>query len=245
MGPLSVAGGLTFVMASKTDRLVTPPATLRPSAAAFVGSFTDPLTPLDPALPEIAFLGRSNVGKSSLLNALVGIKGLAKVSATPGKTQAMNIFLIGPDAKPHRPHDGVTRGRREEAKGRYYLVDLPGYGYAKTSKTERARFASLIQGFLTARPSVTGVVWLLDARHEPSKEDRGMAELLGERGLPVLAVLTKADKLGTTALRDQVGGIAKALGLTPDQVEATSSKRGDGIAALRDSIAAALGGGEV
>src|SRR5690349_20830593 len=115
MGPLSVAGGLTFIMASKTHRPVTPPATLRPSAAAFVGSFTDPLTPLDPALPEIAFLGRSNVGKSSLLNALVGSKGLAKVSATPGKTQAMNIFLIGPQATGQRPHDGVTRGLRPVA----------------------------------------------------------------------------------------------------------------------------------
>ena len=217
---------------------------MRPSAE-FVGSFVDPLHPLDPPLPEIAFLGRSNVGKSSLLNALVGIKGLAKVSATPGKTQAMNVFRItGHESRVTGTDAGRGVGHATRDPRPYYLIDLPGYGYAKTSKTERARFASLIQGFLTARTSVTGVVWLLDARHEPSKEDRTMAELLGERGLPALAVLTKADKLGTTAIRAQVKMIASALGLAPDQVEATSSKRGDGIDALRDSIAAALGGQE-
>jgi GTP-binding protein len=220
------------------------PAHTRPGIAEFVGSFTDPLTPLDPALPEIAFLGRSNVGKSSLLNALVGIKGLAKVSATPGKTQAMNIFLIGPQATGHRPHDGVTRGPRPEARGLYYLVDLPGYGYAKTSKTERARFASLIQGFLTERPTLTGLVWLLDIRHEPSKEDRTMAELLGERGLPVLAVLTKADKLGLEVIRTQTRMIARALALVEDQVQVTSSKSGAGLAELRATVAAAVGGQE-
>ena len=214
--------------------------------AAFVGSFVDPLQPLDPPLPEIAFLGRSNVGKSSLLNALVGIKGLAKVSATPGKTQAMNVFRVeSPELRVKSGDPSLTNSQLSTLNSRpYYLVDLPGYGYAKTSKTERARFASLIQGFLTVRTTVTGIVWLLDARHDPSKEDRTMAELLGERGLPVLAVLTKADKLGTNALRAQVKAIAGALGLTPEQVEVTSSKRGDGIATLRDSIAAALGGEE-
>jgi GTP-binding protein len=217
-------------------------APLRPSAAEFVGSFPDPLTTLDPPLPEIAFLGRSNVGKSSLLNALVGTKGLAKVSSTPGKTQTMNVFRIGPQATGPRPQSQFEdpRGPKPEARAQYYLIDLPGYGYARTSKTERARFASLIDLFLTQRTTLTGLVWLLDIRHEPSKEDRTMAELLGERGLPVLAVLTKADKLGTEVVRTQTTAIARALGLTADQVEVTSSKSGAGIATLRDSIASAL-----
>jgi len=213
---------------------------MRPRAE-FVGSFPDPLTLLDPPLPEIAFLGRSNVGKSSLLNALVGTKGLAKISGTPGKTQTMNVFRIGspePRAKSKADHESS----RLSALGsrQYYLVDLPGYGYARTSKTERARFATLIQDFLTLRPTITGLVWLLDIRHDPSAEDRAMAELLGERSLPVLAVLTKADKLGTEARRTRTTAIARALHLDEAQIEVTSSKSGDGIATLRDSIASAL-----
>jgi GTP-binding protein len=195
-------------------------------AAEFIGSFPDPLHKLDPVLPEIAFIGRSNVGKSSLLNALVGAKGLAKVSATPGKTQTMNVFRIG-------------EGGRE-----YYLVDLPGYGYAKTSKTNRAGFAVLIQRYLTERPTVIGIAWLLDIRHDPSKEDLTMAELLGDRGLPALGILTKADKLGTAAARTQARQIARTLGLTEEQTHVTSSKSGAGIADLRATIEAALGGRE-
>ena len=218
-------------------------APVRPSAAEFVGSFPDPLTLFDPPLPEIAFLGRSNVGKSSLLNALVGTKGLAKVSGTPGKTQTMNVFRVG--SPESRVQSGGSTPQRSSQLSTldsrlYYLIDLPGYGYAQASKTERARFATLIQDFLTLRPTITGLVWLLDIRHDPSAEDRAMAELLGERSLPVLAVLTKADKLGTEARRIQVKAIARALRLNEEQMEVTSSKSGDGIATLRDSIESAL-----
>ena len=140
----------------------------------FVGSFPDPLQPLDPPLPEIAFVGRSNVGKSSLMNALLGRKQLARVSATPGKTQLLNVFRLPP----------------------CYFLDLPGYGFAKTSKTAREGFRSLLEGVASRRPSLTGVVWLLDVRHPPSKDDLAIRELLAVSGRPVLAVLTKATASG-------------------------------------------------
>src|SRR5690348_16382423 len=124
----------------------------------FVGSFPRADVTLDPPLPEVAFLGRSNVGKSSLLNALVG-RTLARVSATPGKTRALNAF---------------------EIDGAYYLIDLPGYGYARASKAERAGFRPLLEGTLN-RATLSGVVWLLDIRHDLSKEDREIRDLLSGR----------------------------------------------------------------
>lgn len=187
----------------------------------FVGSFPDPLVRLEPALPEIAFIGRSNVGKSSLLNALVGRPGLARVSATPGKTTLLNAFRL----------PGL------------YLVDLPGYGWARAGKSARAGYRSLVTRYLRDRPGVAGVVWLLDIRREPSKDDREIQELLAESGRPVLAVLTKADKLSRSAQAARSRALAAALGLHEDQVQVTSSRTRLGIADLADTIAAATGGG--
>jgi GTP-binding protein len=198
-----------------------------PTAVEFVGSFPDPLTRLDPPLPEVAFLGRSNVGKSSLINALVGRRGVARVSATPGKTQTMNIFRVEGAGTPP-----------------YYLVDLPGYGYAKANKGDRRRFRSLVDRYVAERAGVAGVVWLLDCRHDPSEDDLTMHERVAGSGKPVLAVLTKADKLGRAAQRQRADAIRLALGFEADQVELTSSKDGLGIPELRASIAAAVGGGE-
>jgi GTP-binding protein len=183
----------------------------------FVGSFPDPRVRLDPVLPEVAFVGRSNVGKSSLLNALVGKKGLARVSATPGKTTLVNVFRLPT----------------------FYLVDLPGYGYARASKSARAGFRELLDGYLQSRATVAGVVWLLDVRRDLSAEDETIRELLAESGHPVLAVLTKIDKLGRVAIQERAAALADALGLPIDQLQPTSAVTGQGIADLGESVLAA------
>jgi GTP-binding protein len=186
----------------------------------FVGTFPDPMTRLDPALPEVAFIGRSNVGKSSLLNALTGRKGLARVSATPGKTQAMNVFRLPG----------------------FHLVDLPGYGFAKASKVDRAAYRKLVEGYVRRRETLAGVVWLLDVRHDPSRDDLVFQEVLIEAGRPTLAVLTKADKLGRAQRKEQVTAIAAALGLPEDQVQLVSAEEGTGLADLGASILAVVQG---
>ena len=186
----------------------------------FVGSFPDAGVRVEPALPEVAFIGRSNVGKSSLLNALVGRPGLARVSGSPGKTTLLNFYRLP----------------------RFYLVDLPGYGFARAGKAARAGYRKLVTGYLRTRSSLAGVVWLLDIRHQPSADDIEMQRLLAESGTPVLAVFTKADKLTRSALPVRARELAEALGLQQDQVQLTSSRSRMGIAELATSIAAAAEG---
>jgi GTP-binding protein len=173
---------------------------------------------LDPPLPEIAFVGRSNVGKSSLLNALVGKKGLARVSATPGKTRLVNVFRLPG----------------------FYLVDLPGYGYAKASLADRATFHKLLDAYLATRQRLAGVVWLLDIRHPPSEQDYVVQEGLTRTGRPALVVLTKGDKLGRQQRLRAAGERARELGLDLDDVLVTSSVDGEGISDLAESILAAI-----
>mgnify|MGYP001386683063 CR=1 FL=1 len=191
-----------------------------PFAAApveFIGSFPNATVRLDPTRPEVVVLGRSNVGKSSLLNALFG-RRLARVSTTPGRTGHLNVYRLPT----------------------LYLLDLPGYGFARLSHGERTRHAALVEGVITRRRSLRGVLWLLDIRHPPSDEDRRYAELLGASGVPVLAALTKSDKLpfGQRAARQHA--IAAELALPAEQVQLTSSRSGEGIADLGASILAAV-----
>lgn len=125
-------------------------------------------------LPQIAMAGRSNVGKSSLINALAGRKKLAKVSATPGKTRSVNFYLV-------KPYD-------------FYLVDLPGYGYARASHEERRKWATVLEHYLTESPTLKGLALLLDSRLPPQKIDLELADFALNHHLPLLPVLTKVDK---------------------------------------------------
>jgi GTP-binding protein len=165
-------------------------------------------------------VGRSNVGKSSLLNALTGKPRLARVSATPGKTTLLNVYRLP----------------------RFYLIDLPGYGFARAGKSARRGYRELVTRYLTERPTLAGVVWLLDIRRDPSTEDLGMQQLLIESRHPVVVALTKADKLGRTAARARAVELTGVLGLSEDQVLLTSSRSGLGIEDLVGSMLAAIGG---
>jgi len=142
--------------------------------ARFIQSTPDPKKTPPPDKPEYAFIGRSNVGKSSLINAMTRQKALAKTSQTPGKTQLINHFLINET---------------------WYLVDLPGYGYAQVSKADKVKFEGMIRTYLEKRENLLCTFVLIDIRHEPQRIDQEFLAYLGERGIPFLLVFTKADKL--------------------------------------------------
>jgi GTP-binding protein len=166
-------------------------------------------------LPEIAFSGRSNVGKSSLLNRLVRRKAFARVSRTPGRTREINFF---------------------EVNREFVFVDLPGYGYAKLSKERRAEWRPLIEGFLRDSKQLRGVVQLLDIRRDPSDDDRLMLDFLGDLEIPTLVAVTKIDKLSTRAAAARVDELRAELSLDEDQVIPFSAVTGEG----RDELAAAV-----
>jgi GTP-binding protein len=169
----------------------------------------------DAVLPEVAFAGRSNVGKSALLNRLVGRNKLARVSNTPGRTREVNFFRVNDT---------------------FVIADLPGYGYARVSKERRATWRPLIEGYLQGSPMLRGVVLLVDIRHEPSNDDRAMRDYLGELGAPTLVTLTKADKLKPKELAARSQALARTLQVGEDQVVLTSAETGQG----RNELAEAL-----
>ena len=162
--------------------------------------------------PEIAVSGRSNVGKSSLLNSLLGRKGLAMVSGTPGKTQRLNYFLVN---------------------DQFHVVDLPGYGYARAPNSVRNQWRQMMQDYLRTRRQLVAVIQLVDSRHAPSREDREMVQWLRDENLPFCLVATKMDKLRQSERQPALRAIAGALELPGTQPFVPySSQTGEGRAAL-------------
>ncbi|MFL5550590.1 MAG: ribosome biogenesis GTP-binding protein YihA/YsxC [Gemmatimonadaceae bacterium] len=165
--------------------------------------------------PEVAFAGRSNVGKSSLLNKLVRRKRFARVSNTPGRTREVNFFLVN---------------------DRFVLVDLPGYGYARISKERRAEWKPLIEGYLRSSKELRGIVQLLDVRHDPTDDDRQMLAFLASVGVPTMFALTKIDKLTANQRKARIAALLDLLEVSEDQVIPFSAVTGEG----RDELAEAV-----
>ncbi len=176
----------------------------------------------EPRLPEIAFAGRSNVGKSSLLNALVRRKAFARVSRTPGRTREINFFRVN---------------------DQFMLVDLPGYGYAKISKDRKAAWKPLIASYMQQSPYLRGVVQLLDVRHDPTADDRVMLDFLAELGVPTLLALTKVDKLGKMARAKRITELCTAYEVDEDQVIPFSAHENIGRDELADALVQLLNAG--
>lgn len=164
--------------------------------------------------PEVCFVGRSNVGKSSIMNKLFNRRGLVKVSSTPGKTSNINFFEA----------DGV------------HFIDLPGYGFAQRGKSERERWARLIGDFFDSERSFNLVVSLVDIRHDPSKLDIQMIDFLREGGFNFIVCLTKADKLSKSQQGKQAASIRRQLDIPQDRIIVTSSENGLGIDRLKQAI---------
>ena len=193
----------------------------------FAGSLFESSAPLPGDLPQVAFSGRSNVGNllGQIQRTVVLLrrtrKKVAHVSATPGKTRSLNFYLVN---------------------DRFFLVDLPGFGFAKASSRVRKSWKALVENYLVGEPKLRGVVHLVDARHDPTVTDLEMVEFLAEKGLPTLVVLTKMDKLKHRARERTVATAVGQLKIDEDQVLSCSSKTGEGreelLAALDDLIGA-------
>lgn len=175
-------------------------------SAVFMTSMSTYQTP-DPALPQIAIAGKSNVGKSSLINKLCNRKTLAKTSATPGKTRLINLFLLN---------------------DRFHLVDLPGYGFAKVDKGEKLRWGEMMERYFRESTYLKLTLHLVDIRHEPTQDDIQMNAFLRSMNLPFVVIATKADKISRGARMKYLSPICRQLQVQPWQVICASSETGDG-----------------
>lgn len=180
------------------------------------------------ALKEFVFIGRSNVGKSSLINSLSRVHNLARVSAQPGKTQTINFYELGANIE----------GQAERKN--FYLVDLPGYGYAKAGRGQRELWAKFIREYLLNSERIQFVCQLVDIRHELMASDLAMFRWLVENNLPVLLVATKADKLGRSGQDKSLAAMRRALGVKGLDILPYSSLKNTGRAELLETIAGAL-----
>ena len=187
----------------------------------FAGAVANPKNPMPGTLPQVAFSGRSNVGKSSLINVVLGRtrKKVAHVSSKPGKTQTLNFYSVNE---------------------RFFLVDLPGSGYAAAPGAVRDSWRTLVEWYLSRKEGILGVVHLVDGRHPPFDLDREMVEYLGGVGLPTLVVLTKMDKVATSKRKQAMESAATELGLDPEQILPFSSKTGEGRETLLEALEALL-----
>lgn len=180
------------------------------TAVRFLGAAASAGGGPPPAGPEVAFAGRSNVGKSSLLNAFLGRRGVARTSATPGRTRQINFFLVNE---------------------RVVLADLPGYGFAVGPEAERLAWGPLVEGYLRGRPSLRGVVVIVDVRRGPEAEEAQLLDFLAHVGLPAVLVATKLDKLGRGAARTALARLAAARPEGPPVI-GFSARTGEGREAL-------------
>jgi GTP-binding protein len=198
-----------------------PPEPMKIRTVEYAGTVATPDGPLPGDLPQVAFSGRSNVGKSSLINLLLRRhrSRIAHVSGQPGKTQALNFYRVN-DA--------------------FFLVDLPGFGYAKVPKAMRDSWKGLVEGYLARDEGLRGVVHLVDCRRPPTELDLEMLDYLAQARLPALVVLTKIDKLKRSQRARAIEAATAGLGVDPEQVVPVSSRTGEGRETLLAAVAALL-----